>query len=446
MNDIKGIPYSTVEFDKTGNIVGQEPTIAPDCTDLIVISHGWNNSHEEAEQLYSKLFGNFADVTANDPAIAQRKIAIVGVLWPSKKFNELMTQPAAGGKAAGGAAAFGGSDQGAAEAAMRAAIDLAAPLFDGAGGEAGLDKLRKLIPGIEDDAGAQEQFVEALRELLGQAGSDPAGRSEEDSADIFFLGTPGVIFNNAKQTPAPVEQEPAADAADAGPADNMGRAAGIGAFVSGALNAVTTLLNLTTYYEMKQRAGMIGKAGLAPLVDRLAAGNVARVHLIGHSFGGRLVTAAAANSTTDKLHSLSLLQAAFSHNGFSMSMRGFFRSVVDDQRVAGPILVTHTKNDKAVGLAYPAASRIAGQNAAGFGDANDQYGGLGRNGAQQMGEGEVSSSATALLECGQAYQWQAGLFHNLESSEFIRAPDNGDAHGWIFVPEVAWAVSRAVVS
>ncbi|MBC7857602.1 MAG: hypothetical protein H7Z39_02260, partial [Burkholderiaceae bacterium] len=115
MNDIKGIPYSAVEFDKNGNIVGPEPTVAQNCTDLIVISHGWNNSHEEAERLYSKLFGNFVDVTAHDPVIAQRKIAIVGVLWPSKKFNELMTQPGAA-KSAGGAAAFGGSDQDAAEA------------------------------------------------------------------------------------------------------------------------------------------------------------------------------------------------------------------------------------------------------------------------------------------------------------------------------------------
>lgn len=443
MNDIKGIPYSTVEFDKNGNIVGAEPTVAPDRTDLIVISHGWNNNHQEAEQMYSKLFGNFVDVTADDPAIARRKIAIVGVLWPSKKFNELMTQPGAA-KAAGGAAAFGGADQDAAEAAMRAAIDLAAPLFDGAGGAAGLDKLRALIPGIEDNASAQEQFVEALRELLGPAGSDPAGQSEEDSADVFFLGSPGVIFNNAKQQPAPDPDAPAV--ADAGPGDDMGRAAGIGSFFSGALNAVTTLLNLTTYYEMKQRAGTIGKNGLAPLLDRLAAGDVARVHLIGHSFGGRLVTGAAANSTTRKLHSLSLLQAAFSHNGFSKSMDGFFRSVVDNQRIAGPILVTHTKNDKAVGLAYPAASRIAGQNASGFGDANDQYGGLGSNGAQRMGAGEVATGVTALLECGQAYQWQAGLFHNLESSPFIRDPDGGDAHGWIFVPQVAWAVSRAVVS
>ena len=51
--------------------------------------------------------------------------------------------------------------------------------------------------------------------------------------------------------------------------------------------------------------------------------------------------------------------------------------------------MTHTKNDKAVGVAYPLASRIAGDKTAAFGDENDKFGGLGRNGAQQMGKDEV---------------------------------------------------------
>ena len=62
------------------------------------------------------------------------------------------------------------------------------------------------------------------------------------------------------------------------------------------------VLNFTTYFEMKARAGTVGKNGVAPLIDRLAP-QVQRIHLIGHSFGGRVVTAAAANSTTDKIAS-----------------------------------------------------------------------------------------------------------------------------------------------
>jgi len=90
--------------------------------------------------------------------------------------------------------------------------------------------------------------------------------------------------------------------------------------------------------------------------------------------------------------SVSLLQAAFSHNGLSGGFgdggkdKGFFRAIIDHKRVSGPIIITHTKNDRAVGIAYPLASRIAGQNAAALGDQNDPYGGMGRNGAQNTAE------------------------------------------------------------
>jgi len=54
--------------------------------------------------------------------------------------------------------------------------------------------------------------------------------------------------------------------------------------------------------------------------------------------------------------------------------------------VTGPVVITHTKNDIAVGVAYPLASRIAGDKAAAIGDENDPYGGMGRNGAQHTPE------------------------------------------------------------
>jgi hypothetical protein len=186
---------------------------------------------------------------------------------------------------------------------------------------------------------------------------------------------------------------------------------------------------------MKARAGNVGKNGVAKVVDKAAA-QVQRVHLIGHSFGGRVVTAAAANSTTDKIKSMSLLQTAFSHNGFSKSMNGFFRSVVDQKRVKGPILVTHTKNDTAVGLAYPLASRINGDTTAAFGDENDRFGGLGRNGAQQMEVGEVVKGN--LLDPAGDYQFQVGKFFNLEGSPFIKG------HGDVTGKQVAHAVRKAV--
>src|SRR3984893_12505778 len=100
MNNIKRIPYAEVGFGKDGKRPNR-PAIPDGTTDLIVVSHGWNNTAAAAEDLYTKLFSNFADVTAGDHAIASRKIAIIGVIWPSKKFDDLMTQLEGGGKGAG---------------------------------------------------------------------------------------------------------------------------------------------------------------------------------------------------------------------------------------------------------------------------------------------------------------------------------------------------------
>ena len=89
MNVIAGIPYFEAEFDKNGKPTGPSPVLPDKVTDLFVVSHGWNNDKDEAEALYEELFTNFMAV--GDPAdLAGRSLAIVGVIWPSKKFDELV--------------------------------------------------------------------------------------------------------------------------------------------------------------------------------------------------------------------------------------------------------------------------------------------------------------------------------------------------------------------
>lgn len=441
MDSINGFPYSAAVFDKTGKLL-TSPTVPAGTTDLIVVSHGWNNDRTSAEKLYSKLYANFAAVTAGDPLIQARKVAIVGVIWPSRKWDDFIKSPAAAQAATGGARSSAAASKAASLAAMQASIDLVAPLFDAPGDDQLLARLRQLVPDLADDPAAQSAFVEVLRQLLDPDQSQSDQQSSDDGSAVFFRGPAEVIFSRAAQT---VVSPSPAPAASTSALDGTGQAAGLGAVVSGPVNAVASLLNLTTYFQMKQMAGTVGQVGLAPLIDKLAP-QVERVHLAGHSFGGRLVTAAAASSTTPKLHGLALLQAAFSHHGFSKKRKGFFRSVVKDQRLHGPILVTHTKNDLAVGLAYPAASRISRDNASAFGGPDDEFGGIGSNGAQQLEDGELVSGTNRLLAVGKPYVWQAGKFHNLESSPFIRNPEGGDAHGFIFVPEVAWAISRALLA
>ena len=436
MNNIAGIPYVSARFDKDGAALNeQQVTLPAGTTDVIVVSHGWNNTEEQAEQLYSELFTNFTAVAPDQ--LQKKKLAIVGVIWPSKKFTDVV-EAAVAEQARGGGAGFGTSSA-AADETIKAKLDLIAEMFDSKAAEkikAAKDQLGKL----DSDPAARKRFVDELRSLL-----DPSAAHEEDNSALFFKLDGAVMLEKLK-TPTPlVSRGGGGGAASLGAHPTgtpAGGAAGLGDIFSGIKAGAIRFLNYFTYYEMKKRAGTVGQNGVAPMVDRLAA-NVQRIHVVGHSFGGRVVTAAAKASKTDKLQTMSLLQTAFSHNGFSRSMNGFFRSVVDDKRVKGPILVTYTPNDRAVGIAYPTASRLSGTVASAFGDKDDKFGGLGRNGAQKMEPREVVQGVDQLMAVGGSYAWQPGCFHNLESSKYIVDPKGGDAHGFVTGKEVAWAISRA---
>jgi hypothetical protein len=63
-----------------------------------------------------------------------------------------------------------------------------------------------------------------------------------------------------------------------------------------------------------------------------------------------------------------------------------------------------------------------------------------------MEDGEIFASTSELHDTGEPYQWQPGKFHNLEAGKFVVDPKGGDAHGFVYVPQVAWAISRAIVA
>ena len=438
MNDIAGIPYVAAIFDKDGAALNkQEVKLPNETTDVIVASHGWNNTQEQAEQFYTDLFAHFAAVASDQ--LQNKKIAIVGVIWPSKRFTDVV-DAAVAEQARGGGAGFGSSST-AADETIKAKLDVIATMFDKKAAKK-ITAAKNQIGKLESDLAARRKFVDDLRSLL-----DQSAAHEEDNSTLFFKLDGSVLLEKLKQ-PTPMVSSGArgGGAASIGTAPTTtpaGGAAGLGDIFSGIKSGAIRFLNYLAYYEMKRRAGTVGQNGVGPILDRLA-GNVQRIQLVGHSFGCRVVTAAAVASTTDKLQSMSLLQAAFSHNSFSKSMNGFFRSVVDNHRIKGPIVITHTPNDRAVGIAYPAASRLAGTVASAFGDANDKFGGLGRNGAQKMEPGEVVQGVDQLLAVGGSYSWRPGHFHNLESSKYITNPSGGDAHMFVTGKEVAWTISRAM--
>ncbi len=205
------------------------------------------------------------------------------------------------------------------------------------------------------------------------------------------------------------------------------------------------LLNLTTYYVMKERAGTVGQNGAAPLIAKaLQAKPSLRVHLVGHSFGGRLVTSLA-NALPDgvQARTMSLLQAAYSHYGLAPAPPdgsrpiGAFRDVVTKKKVRDIIQITHSSHDWAVGGAYPIASFIARDSASALptidtpDTSNSEWGGMGASGAEQTDE----AFDDTLLDGAASYAaLPAGkLIRNLKGDAFI------SSHGDVDGPQVAWA-------
>ncbi len=441
MDTLKGFPFFGIEFDKKGQVFDPDQVKAltkflakGEVTDLLVISHGWNNDMKDAKDLYTRFF-DCARQVLDSGAVAgmdKRKFAILGVLWPSAKFadKELI---------ASGAAGLGSSVS---NDLLREQLDDMKAIFNTAKARKTLEDAKKLVPKLEDSKKARTEFADLLRSLLPKTTSP-----DVDAADAFSkLSGEDVIQRLSKPVPitAPKAQT-GGGAAFIGGASTMspgGGAAGLTQMFSGIKMGAYNLLNLTTYYQMKERAGLVGSIGLNEILRSIRSKNPEiKLHLIGHSFGGRLVTAAVAGAddkSAVKVDTLTLLQTAFSHYGFSKDYDGtndgLFRRVITGKSVAGPTLISCTPNDKAVGMAYPLASLLAGQVAASLGDENDKYGGLGRNGAQKTPE----ASDGTLLDVGAAYHFQAGRLHNLHADAIIKG------HSDICHNEIAYALFNAI--
>jgi hypothetical protein len=449
MKTISGFPCYEVEFTRKGAV--HAPAQAEELlaavrsgaiSDLFVISHGWNNDMAEARDLYAHLLAKIASVMESGrfPALAERRSAVLAVFWPSKKFadKDLI---------ASGAASLAGELK---AAALEEELDAAKAVFTGAKAGAKLEEARALLPRLERDPAARERLVELVRGL-----ASPARADREDGSDSFFTRDPAELMDRwSKRTPALLQRPKAGSSGGAAriggppgaaPASAAGDAAGLGRFFEGVFSAARNVLNYTTYYEMKERAGRVGRRGLNGLLREVrSAKSDIELHLIGHSFGGRLVTAAADGSKDRpalRVSTLTLLQAAFSHNGFAERFHdgrdGAFRKVVVEQKVRGPILVTHTQNDQAVGFMYPLASLLSGQDAAALGDANDRFGGIGRNGARKTPEAQDGK----LLAADATYRFRTDKkIYNLNSDAFI------GGHSDVCKNEVANAILAAVAT
>ena len=184
------------------------------------------------------------------------------------------------------------------------------------------------------------------------------------------------------------------------------------------------LLRTMAYYEMKNRAGVVGKNGLGPLLAGLTGPRDPRIHLMGHSFGARLVSyalaglPAAPSGTASPIKSLTLIQGAFSHFAFASTLpfdggRGG-ELAGHGAKVDGPLLATFTAADRAVGWWYPAASFLARQDTESADDVTYRWGAMGHDGYQSRPHARHPVGPD-----GTSYGFAPGQFYTLDANAVI---------------------------
>ena len=423
-SDIAGLPHWEVGFDEQGRagqgeveaLLGELP--GKGLSDLFVFSHGWNNDRRQARRLYQRFFEQVPGLLAQGGGHAA-KVGTLGVVWPSKRWAD---EPEPTGDADGGAAGLGDAGP----ASDSALVEDLNDVFPGDDRGQALDELARLLEERPADPAALARFQTLMGELAGEPDAEAA--AEDQGEQALLEDDPEEVFGRF---------------ADAVPQPGEGGAAGLGDAFGRLWNGAKEALRQLTYFEMKKRAGVVGKQGLGPLLGRLhQADPDLRVHLLGHSFGARLVSFALAGlpgEAGSPVKSLYLLQGAFSHFAFAdalpmdRSRGGALKGMA--ARVDGPLVASFSTHDTAVGKLYPLASLSSRDDAAGLEDRLFRWGGIGHDGAQA-----VDATVAALAPVGSSYPFQRGRFVNLDGNAIVNrgGPPSG-AHSDIFHPELVWA-------
>ncbi|MFE9218115.1 serine-threonine protein kinase [Streptomyces lavendulae] len=372
-------PYRELTFDAQGDVdpATRAAVARIEATDLLVFAHGWNSDRTTATRLFDRFFAPFPGLVGTGV-----RLGYVGVVWPSIRFSDEPIpdfDPRA-------AAADTDTDT---DTANTTGLDVGTRRALGVfwpGREAELDRVAELLDARPESEAALAEFGALVRELANVDRVAPAGRPSAAADPGGARGVPALFARDVREVCRELAEALAASGADAGDAPGLAPGDGLRALWGGAKE----LLRQATYYEMKNRAGVVGEHGLGPVLADLAGRRPAlRVHLIGHSFGARVVSFSlrAVPDGARQLKSLTLLQGAFSHYSFSDRLphdphRGGALQGLQ-RRVDGPVVACHSSHDSALGLFYPLASRMVGDSAGLLGF-DERWGAVGHDGVQAL--------------------------------------------------------------
>lgn len=447
---ITDFDFFPLTFDENGKLGNPAQftalnTRAATATDVIFLAHGFRNNENDATTLYAGILKTFKENLARPEfhGAGNRNIIVAGVYWPSKPFQETFSSSDASGDGSVQAA----DDELQEMVAVLQQLESMKNMSPEHSAE--LDQAIALLPEVKNDPDTQDEFVGLVLSILNDTELDVTEglqqiRAQQGSDLLGKLSTPVIL--PTVQSDSDQDEGGTLAVGSFIPSTGNGAALSVGSFFGSIFGKIGQFLNLTTWYIMKSRSGSVGATGVAKAVRDLKATHPAiKIHLVGHSLGGRLMAGCAKSLAQPPVlqpASLTLLEAAFSHYGFSANngagTPGFFRDVIDKKVVKGPMISTFSFQDTVVGHVYAIASRLADDNVKAIGDANDPFGGIGRNGAQKTVESAAVKLKTAAAP-GAPYTFTPGVVTCLDGSGGLIKE-----HGDVANSDVTYALASAV--
>ena len=396
------IPWYVIPFDDQGRCTA--PKTRKDLIDALrtggfshvfVFSHGWNNDWDDAITRYEDFIAGFGEMSDRQGLWKQAGYTplLIGIFWPGVSMVlpwERAPQFAAGGV---GTAADADARQFADEHSR--SVDALASQLPAAD----VPRFQALAAAETLDEGQAEDLAALILPLLrpsDEGGGEPLGAA--DLVGAWKLAA-------AELRPAAADYE----------VDDEG-AFGVSVPVPGAPPQTASWLGLldprnairmATVWQMKDRAGTVGAHGVHELLSDVLSVSKAAVHLVGHSYGSKvLLSALAAAAPSRPVTSVLLLQPAVSYLCFAVAAAGpghpgGYRVVLD--RVKQPIMATFSSRDFALARLFHLAVRRAsdvGEQRIAAGPPS-RYAALGGYGAGGLAAGE-GRTVVARLE-GETY-------------------------------------------
>jgi hypothetical protein len=400
---------------------------ATSSTDIFIFSHGWWNDPESAEESYTRFI---SEMRAVRPAILRPtyRPLLVGIYWPSAYFPLGSEAEKETGLERNAPA----KDQ---------ARDHFAKLFNWLPMVEGTDRdLAQIGKLLEKERAGQSITREDFRQLAKilkrwEVLAQPDADEESDREDVESPGENSIFSLNSADLAEYLWENSYAGSGEEG--------------LEARKPSILSVLNVFTFWQMKRRAGVVGESGVHDFLQMLreklhAAGNLnARTYLVGHSFGGKLLSSALVGKSSrnqNRATFLVLIQSAFSHFAFAkrediadlgIESRGLtegrYADVMRNGLVAKRVVVTYSDRDTPNRFWYPLGVRVTGDVLERRAISPPKYGALGADGAQRSGAREL------VLPRG-TMQWRLSDFPekvvNLNASQVI------GGHGKYFEKEL----------